>query len=57
MMHFDRTWLPEGNAPLSGIPWLRVNIKGRRFGNENMDYQAVQMAVVGAQIISGNLPK
>lgn len=45
MMHFDPTWLPEGDAPLSGIPWLRVNIKGERFGNENMDYQAVVTAV------------
>ena len=45
MMHFDPTWLPEGNAPLSGIPWLRVNINGKRFGNENMDYQAVVTSV------------
>jgi len=45
MMHFDPTWLPEGNAPFSGIPWLRVNLDGERFGNEDVPYQAVAMAV------------
>lgn len=45
MMHFDPTWLPEGNAPFSGIPWLRVNVKGERFGNEDVPYQAVVQAV------------
>lgn len=45
MMHFDPTWLPEGNAPLSGIPWLRVNIDGKRFGNEDVSYQSVVTAV------------
>lgn len=45
MMHFDPTWLPEGNAPFSGIPWLRVNLKGERFGNEDVPYQAVVQAV------------
>lgn len=45
MMHFDPTWLPEGDAPLSGIPWLRVNINGKRFENENADYQAVVTCV------------
>ncbi|WP_302397719.1 FAD-binding protein, partial [Eggerthella sinensis] len=45
MMHFDPTWLPEGNAPFSGIPWLRVNKKGVRFGNEDAPYQGVVQAV------------
>ena len=45
MMHFDPTWLPEGNSPFSGIPWLRVNINGERFGNEDAPYQAVVTAV------------
>lgn len=45
MMHFDPTWLPEGNSPFSGIPWLRVNKKGERFGNEDAPYQAVVQAV------------
>ena len=45
MMHFDPTWLPEGNAPLSGIPWLRVNLNGKRFGNEDVSYQSVVTAV------------
>lgn len=45
MMHFDPTWLPEGNAPFSGIPWLRVNKKGQRFGNEDVPYQGVVQAV------------
>ena len=40
MMHFDPTWMPEGNAPYSGIPWLRVNLNGERFGNENLGYQS-----------------
>lgn len=40
MMHFDPTWMPEGNAPYSGIPWLRVNLEGERFGNENLGYQS-----------------
>ncbi|MEA5019221.1 MAG: FAD-dependent oxidoreductase [Gordonibacter sp.] len=40
MMHFDPTWMPEGNSPYSGIPWLRVNLKGERFGNENLGYQS-----------------
>lgn len=39
-MHFDPTWMPEGNAPYSGIPWLRVNLNGERFGNENLGYQS-----------------
>lgn len=47
MMHFDPTWLPEGNSPFSGIPWLRVNLKGERFGNEDAPYQAVVTAVAG----------
>lgn len=41
MMHFDPTWLPEGGAPYSGIPWLRVNLNGDRIGNENLGYQSV----------------
>ena len=45
MMHFDPTWLPEGNAPLSGIPWLRVNLNGKRFGNEDVSYQSVVTGV------------
>lgn len=45
MMHFDPTWLPEGNAPFSGIPWLRVNIDGKRFSNEDLPYQSVVTAV------------
>lgn len=45
MMHFDPTWLPEGNAPFSGIPWLRVNLNGERFGNEDVPYQSVVTAV------------
>lgn len=40
MMHFDPTWMLEGNAPYSGIPWLRVNLNGERFGNENLGYQS-----------------
>lgn len=40
MMHFDPTWQHEGNAPYSGIPWLRVNVNGERFGNENLGYQS-----------------
>lgn len=40
MMHFDPTWMPEGNAPYAGIPWLRVNLNGERFGNENLGYQS-----------------
>ncbi len=40
MMHFDPTWMPEGNSPYSGIPWLRVNVNGERFGNENLGYQS-----------------
>lgn len=45
MMHFDPTWLPEGDAPFSGIPWLRVNINGKRFGNEDVSYQSVVVQV------------
>lgn len=45
MMHFDPTWLPEGDAPFSGIPWLRVNIDGKRFSNEDLPYQSVVIAV------------
>lgn len=45
MMHFDPTWLPEGDAPFSGIPWLRVNIDGKRFGNEDIPYQSVVVQV------------
>ncbi|CVH78224.1 3-oxosteroid 1-dehydrogenase [Coriobacteriaceae bacterium CHKCI002] len=45
MMHFDPTWMPEGNAPYSGIPWLRVNLKGERFANENLGYQSVVTSV------------
>lgn len=45
MMHFDPTWLPEGDAPFSGIPWLRVNLKGERFENEDASYQAVVIQV------------
>jgi succinate dehydrogenase/fumarate reductase flavoprotein subunit len=45
MVHFDPTTLPEGNAPYSGIPWLKVNQEGQRFSNENMGYQSVVTAV------------
>lgn len=45
MMHFDPTWLPEGDAPFSGIPWLRVNIDGKRFANEDLPYQSVVTSV------------
>jgi fumarate reductase flavoprotein subunit len=45
MMHFDPTWLPEGDAPFSGIPWLRVNINGKRFQNEDLPYQSVVTGV------------
>jgi fumarate reductase flavoprotein subunit len=45
MMHFDPTWLPEGGAPFSGIPWLRVNLRGERFANENLGYQSVVTSV------------
>ncbi|WP_283171062.1 FAD-dependent oxidoreductase [Curtanaerobium respiraculi] len=45
MMHFDPTWMPEGNSPYSGIPWLRVNLKGDRFANENLGYQSVVTSV------------
>lgn len=45
MMHFDPTWMPEGNAPYSGIPWLRVNLNGERFANENLGYQSVVTSV------------
>lgn len=41
MVHFDPTWMPNGNAPFAGIPWLRVNINGERFQNEDMPYQNV----------------
>lgn len=44
MMHFDPTWLPEGYAPYSGNPWLRVNKKGERYSNENLGYQTVVTA-------------
>lgn len=44
-MHFDPTYLPEGYAPYSGNPWLRVNINGERYGNENLGYQSVVTAV------------
>lgn len=44
MMHFDPTWLPEGGAPYSGNPWLRVNLKGERYANENLGYQSVVTA-------------
>lgn len=45
MMHFDPTWMPEGGAPYSGIPWLRVNLKGERFANEDLGYQSVVTSV------------
>lgn len=45
MMHFDPTWLPAGGAPYSGVPWLRVNLKGERFANENLGYQSVVTSV------------
>lgn len=45
MMHFDPTWMPEGNAPYSGIPWLRVNLDGERFANEDLGYQSVVTSV------------
>lgn len=45
MMHFDPTWMPEGNSPYSGIPWLRVNLKGERFANEDLGYQSVVTSV------------
>ena len=45
MVHFDPTWLPEGGAPYSGVPWLRVNLDGERFANENMGYQSVVTSV------------
>jgi hypothetical protein len=45
MMHFDPTWLPEGGAPFSGSPWLRVNLRGERFANENLGYQSVVTSV------------
>lgn len=44
MMHWDPTCLPEGYAPYSGNPWLRVNINGERYGNENLGYQSVVTA-------------
>ncbi len=45
MMHFDPTRLPEGDAPFSGIPWLRVNENGERFANEDLPYQSVVLSV------------
>lgn len=62
-MHFDPTWMPEGNAPYSGIPWLRVNINGERFGNENLGYQShvtqarMQPEMTAFQIIDKNWDK
>lgn len=44
MMHWDPTCQPEGNAPYSGNPWLRVNINGERYSNENLGYQSVVTA-------------
>jgi len=44
MMHWDPTNLPEGYAPFSGNPWLRVNLDGKRYGNENLGYQSVVTA-------------
>lgn len=38
MIHFDPSPLPEGDAPLSGTPWLAVNKLGQRFQNEDTDY-------------------
>lgn len=43
-VHWDPGWLPEGGAPYSGIPWLRVNLNGERFANEDMGYQSVVTA-------------
>lgn len=63
MMHFDPTWMPEGNAPYSGIPWLRVNLNGERFGNENLGYQShvtqvrFQPEMTAFQIIDKNWDK
>ena len=63
MMHFDPTWMIEGNAPYSGIPWLRVNLNGERFGNENLGYQShvtqvrFQPEMTAFQIIDSNWDK
>lgn len=63
MMHFDPTWMSEGNAPYSGIPWLRVNVNGERFGNENLGYQShvtqvrLQPEMTAFQITDGNWSK
>lgn len=62
MAHFDPTWMPEGNAPYSGNPWLRVNKNGERFANENLVYQSVVTSVihqpdmVAYQIVDKNWP-
>ncbi|MDR2196543.1 MAG: FAD-binding protein [Coriobacteriales bacterium] len=45
MMHFDPSPLPYGAAPFSALPWLHVNVKGERFTNENIGYQALASAV------------
>lgn len=38
MIHYDPAVIPEGDAPMSGVPWLWVNILGERFENEDVPY-------------------
>ena len=44
-MHISPTKLPRGMAPFAGVPWLHVNLKGKRFTNENVGFQALSTAI------------
>lgn len=44
-MHLAPSTLPHGTAPFSGVPWLHVNMKGKRFTNENINYQSIATAI------------
>ena len=43
-MHLSPSPLP-GNAPFSGVPWLHVNKLGKRFTNENVNFQNIATAI------------
>ena len=43
-IHYDPSPLPEGDAPLSGAPYLAVNARGERYQNEDLDYPIIANA-------------